>query len=126
MKTGCLIKTLIFSTVFFAVVFYIATNKLNDYIVNPIKNLSVKYASKGIDDKLKFVKESPEKDSLFSQITYFTNNVKNLNTVHLDAVSEVMDSINYYIADSLVTIKDLDNIKLIIEAKLKNERSKKN
>jgi len=61
MKTGCLIKALIGSTIFFAVVFYIATNKLDDYVVNPIKNFSVKYVTKDLKEKFHYVKETPEK-----------------------------------------------------------------
>ncbi|MCK9426733.1 MAG: hypothetical protein M0Q21_11895 [Ignavibacteriaceae bacterium] len=126
MKSGCLIKALIASTIFFAVVFYIATNKLDDYFVKPVKDFSIKYFTKDLKDQFKHVKETPEKDSLFAQINYFTNNLKDLNTVHLDAVSEVLDSIEFFIGDSVVTQKDLENFKVIIEAKLKDERSKKN
>lgn len=126
MKTGCLIKALIGSTIFFAVVFYIATNKLDDYVVNPIKNFSVKYVTKDLKEKFHYVKETPEKDSLFSQINYFTNNIKKFNTIHLNAIEDVIDSIDFFLGDSVVTTKDLENINAMIEAKLKNERSKKN
>lgn len=126
MKSGCLVKGLIASTIFFAVVFYIATNKYEDYFVKPIKNFSVKYVTKDLKDDWQFVKATPEKDSLFSQINYFTKNLTKLNTVHLNAVNDVLDSIKFYLNDSLVTQKDLENIKVIIEAKLKDERSKKN
>ncbi|MFA6977696.1 MAG: hypothetical protein WC209_00115 [Ignavibacteriaceae bacterium] len=126
MKTGCFIKALIASTIFFAVVFYIATNKLDDYIVNPIKNFSVKYVTKDLKNKFGYVKETPEKDSLFSQINYFAENIKKFKTVHLNSVEDVIDSLDTYLNDSVVTTNDLENIKAIIEAKLKNERSKKN
>ncbi|MCK9211259.1 MAG: hypothetical protein M0P61_10525 [Ignavibacteriaceae bacterium] len=126
MKSGCLVKGLIISTIFFAGVFYIATNKSDDYFIKPIKNFSVKYFTKDLKNQFRYVKETPEKDSLFAQVNYFTNNLKELNTVHLNAVSEVLDSIKFYLNDSLVTQKDLKNIKVIIEAKLKDERSKKN
>ena len=126
MKSGCLIKALIGSTIFFAVVFYVATNKLDDYFVNPIKNLSVKYVTKDLEKDWRYIKATPEKDSLMSEINYFTKNLTKLNTVHLDAVHDVLDSIKIYLDDSLVTHQDLENIKVIIEAKLKDERSKKN
>lgn len=126
MKTGCLIKALVGSTIFFAVVFYIATNKLDDYIVNPIKNISVNYVTKGLKEKFSYVKATPEKDSLFSQINYFAENIKKFKTVHLNSVEDVIDSLDSYLDDSVVTTKDLEKIKAIIEAKLKNERSKKN
>ncbi len=126
MKTGCLVKALIGSTIVFAVIFYIATNKLDDYIVNPIKNFSVKYVTKDLKNKFEFVKETPEKDSLFSQLNYFTENIKKFKTVHLNSVEDVIDSLDTYLDDSVVTTKDLEKINAIIEAKLKNERSKKN
>jgi len=126
MKSGCLIKGFIASTIFFAVVFYIATNKMDDYIVKPIKSLSANYLTKNVKNEWAHVKASPEKDSLFSQIEYFTNNVKELKTVNLTAIGEVLDSINTFLDDSLVTKKDLENIKVMIEAELKHERSKKN
>jgi len=126
MKTGCIIKALIASTIFFAVVFYIVTNKMDDYFVNPIKNLSVNYMTKSLKDDWQYVKSTPEKDSLMSEINYFTKNLTKLKTVHLDAVHDVLDSIKIYLDDSLVTHQDLENIKVIIEAKLKDERSKKN
>lgn len=126
MKTGCFIKVLVASTIFFAVVFYIATNKLDDYIVKPIKNISVKYVTKDLENKFDFVKKTPEKDSLFSQLNYFTDNIKKFKTVHLNSVTDVIDSLDTYLNDSVVTIQDLEKIKTIIEAKLNNERSKKN
>ena len=125
MKTGCLIKGLIASTIFFAVVFYITTNKLDDYFVNPIKNFSVKYITKDLKDDWRFVKETPEKDLLLSQVNYFAKDLAKLNTVHLNAITDVLDSIKFYLKDSLVTQNDLENIKVLIEEKLKNERSKK-
>lgn len=126
MKTGCFIKALIASTIFFAAVFYVATNNFDDYFVKPIKNFSVKYMTKDLKNKFLFVKDTPEKDSLFSQITYFTDSLKKFNTVHLNAIEDVMDSLDNYLIDSVVTTKDLEKFKSIIEVKLKNERSKKN
>jgi len=126
MKSGCLIKALIASTIFFAVVFYAVTNKFDYYFLNPIKNLSVKYVTKDLKDDWRFIKSTPEKDSLMSEINYFTKNLTKLKTVHLDAVHDVLDSIKIYLNDSTVSREDLENIKVIIEAKLKDERSKKN
>ncbi|NCQ17471.1 MAG: hypothetical protein COZ80_03455 [Ignavibacteria bacterium CG_4_8_14_3_um_filter_37_9] len=126
MKTGCLIKGLIASTIFFAVIFYVATNKMDDYIVNPIKKFSVNYMTKDLKDELRFVKATPEKDSLFVHLNSFTKDITKMKTVNLNTVNDLVDSIKQYLDDSLVTQKDLENIKVIIEAELKNERSKKN
>jgi len=125
MKPGCLIKALIASTIFFAIVFYIVTTKMDDYFVKPIKKFSVNYIVKDLKNEWKYIKETPEKDSLFVQINNFTQNMTKMPTVHLNAVSEVVDSIKYYLSDSLVTPAELESIKAIIEKKLQNERSKK-
>jgi len=126
MKSGCLIKALVASTIFFAIVFYIATNKMDDYFINPIKNFSVKYMMNDLKDEWSFIKASPEKDSLFLQMRDFGKSMANMRTVHLNAVNEVLDSVKFYLNDSAVSHSDLESIKTIIEAKLKNERSKKN
>ena len=80
MKKGCFIKAIIVLTIVVASITYILQNKFNDYIFTPGKKIILPLFVKEFKSKLTYVKDSPQKDSLYVMLkTFMTCRMKILN-----------------------------------------------
>lgn len=120
MKKGCLIKLLVVSTIIFAAVFYIFTNKLDTWIVKPIKSFVYDSAFGEVKENIELLKPSTEKDSLVNVLkgimTDFENKKNiNINVKHLNSIA---DSLLSFTSDSVITPEELNRfIKLVKDEK---------
>lgn len=126
MKKGCLLKVLIVSTIFFVVLFYILTHNLDDFVINPIKNISTNFILSEVGKELKTLNETPERDSLIVALQKFVTDVKSKDKIHLSKLEIVADTLNHIIKDKIVTEDELQNFKKTIKEYFNYERSKKN
>jgi len=120
MKKGCLIKSLVVSTIVFAVIFYIFTNKLDSWIVKPIKSFVYDSAFGEVKENVEALKPSAEKDSLvvvLKGIMSDFENKKNIN-INMKHLNAIADSLVRFTTDSIITPEELNRfIKLVKDEK---------
>lgn len=126
MKTGCLVKGLIISTIFFAGIFYIITNKKDELIINPIKKYALNSVFDNVEKKFSKVNPSRERDSLFSSFQIFMNDVKKLDNIHINKIENVATLLDSILIDKKVDSLETQQFILITKKFLENERSEKN
>ena len=120
MKKGCLIKLLVLSTIVFAAVFYIFTNKLDSWVVKPIKSFVYDSAFGEVKEKIESLKPSAEKDSVVVILKGIMSDFEskkhiNINMKHLNSIA---DSLVSFAADSIITPEELNRfIKLVKDEK---------
>lgn len=111
MKKGCFIKSIIILTIFVAVIAYFVRHRFNDLILIPEQYI----VKKGLNDKIKDLSESPEKDSLKVLIKEYANKVKRFDPASTKSFEAVSDSLRVILNDNIITHEDIKRIKKIIE-----------
>ncbi|HSL88625.1 MAG TPA: hypothetical protein VK870_04950 [Ignavibacteriaceae bacterium] len=112
MKKGCFLKTIAILTIFVATIAYIIQNKLDDWIIEPGKKILLPRIEKGFTQELDFVTESVEKDSLFSIINNYLENIDFKK--HDSASSEFWIEIKKIISDSVVNKIEIEKLQQLI------------
>lgn len=107
MKKGCFIKSIFILTIFVAAITYIIQYKSEEWIIEPGKKILMPVLEKEYLKNLKYVKESPDRDSLFNLIS--------LKLKEIDILKEndslkinFFNKVNMIVADSIVTSSELD------------------
>ncbi len=126
MKTGCFIKSVIILTILVASILYIIQNKMDDFVLNPGKNIVHSFLQKKVDKELVFVKDSPQKDSLKIMIDSYLKNLKKLSEFSDDSIKSIIDSVKISIVDSTITENELKKLSKYLLKKSENERTKIN
>ena len=126
MKKGCFIKTIVILTIVVASITYILQNKFNDFIFTPGKKIILPLFVKEFKSKLTYVKDSPQKDSLYVMIKSYIENAKNIHDLSDENLKPLVGRFTNVIADSVITTSELKSIRDYLNSKKKNERSKKN
>ncbi len=125
-KKGCFLKIIIAVTILVAAITYILQNKFNDFIFKPGRKIIAPIFLNDFNRELKYLKESPRKDSLKLLVKNYIEEADNIKEISGDSLKTFFDLINYVIADSQVTSAELKNIKDFIDKRRHNERPKKN
>lgn len=110
MKKGCFIKSIIILTILVASITYIIQYKSEEWIVEPGKKILVPFIEKEYLKNLQYVKESPERDSLFILIGSRLKDIDILKEKDSLKIN-FFNTINLIIADSIVTASELDEFK---------------
>ncbi|QQS37977.1 MAG: hypothetical protein IPM56_08585 [Ignavibacteriales bacterium] len=126
MKKGCFIKSIIILTILTAAVVYIIKYKFDDFILKPGKQLLAGALVDEWTEKIDFVKNSPEKDSLKNMVTGILSSVKKEDLVTDESLKSVMAYVSEIVKDSIVETSELNFIAEKIKAELQNERSTQN
>ncbi len=126
MKPGCFLKTIVFTTIVLAVIFYLFINKYDDYIAKPARKFIIGMITSDIKEKVETIKGSPERDSLLSYIDYAGERLLELKVINENAFSPVADSLRTYIKDNTIVPEELNKLKSLFEETLANEKRKKN
>ena len=126
MKKGCFLKVIIAVTILVAAVTYILQNKFNDFIFKPGRKIIAPIVLNEFDKELKYLKESPRKDSLKLLVKNYIEEANDIKEISGDSLKTFFSLIDYVVADSQITHAELKNIKDFVEQRRKNERSKKN
>ena len=111
MKKGCFIKSIIILTILVAVIAYIVRHRFNDLILIPEQYI----INKGLNDKIKDLNESPEKDSLKVLLREYAHKVKRFDSGSRKSVEAISDSLSVIINDNDITRDDINRIKKIIK-----------
>ena len=111
MKKGCFIKGIIFLTIIVASITYIVQNKFNDFIFNPGKKIILPLFVNDFKKNLKYVKGSPQKDSLSLMIKNYLDGAKNIKELSDSSLKPLVREIYNVTADSVISSSELKNIK---------------
>lgn len=118
MKKGCFVKIIVILTILVAAVLYIFQHHFDDWVVDPAKKFFSELFVSGLDEELKFVVETPEKDSLRAILKGYLQDkfseTKELSNKDLDWLA---DSIKSITIDSIISKDDLDKINKLIQSK---------
>ena len=126
MKKGCFIKVIVVLTILVAAVLYIIQNHLDDWVIGPAKEFFSELFVSGVDDELKFIVESREKDSLRVLLkNYLQDKFTSTKELSDKDINWLIDSVKVVVIDSIITENDLNKIKKLIEQK-GYERPEKN
>lgn len=126
MKSGCFLKTIIFTTILLAVIFYLLINKYDEYVAKPIKEFVINLATEELKERISKVTASPERDSLLNFMDYAGNRILELKVINEEAFSPLKDSIKSYIGDNVINREEFNNIQSLFEETIANEKRKKN
>ncbi len=126
MKKGCFVKLIVILTIVTATVLYIVQNKFNDFIYKPGMRIFKSNVINQINNRIGYVKASPEKDSLESMVKGYFDNIDNIKNLKRDSISPFIRLIVDSCKDSVITENELKSISQFLKVKLKYERPKKN
>lgn len=118
MKKGCFLKTIAILTIFVAVIAYIIQHKLDEWVIEPGKKLLLPKIEQGFAQEFDFVKESVEKDSLFSIISNYFEYIDFKNSDQSN--SEFWLEIKKIVSDSVVDKTEIEMLQQFI--RFKDER----
>jgi len=124
LKKGCFIQTIIISTIFLAIIFYIFTNKFDDFILKPLKGITHSFVFGNIENKLNQLNTSEDADSLKKLISIYIDDVFKAENININEIGNMADSINVYLTDSLITKDEVNRFYNNYDS-LKNIRKKK-
>lgn len=122
MKKNCLIKSLIASTIFFTIIFYVAMNKGNEWVVKPVKHF---FINQGISESKLLVTElpaTPERDSLVLYLEKYLNHLSNSKNISLNEIGSVADTITSITKDKVIDTNEIKSFKELTNNLMKNER----
>jgi len=122
MKKGCLFKGLIISTILFAAMFYVLTVKLDDWVVNPLKDTFYNSNFDDVKESIKGLKDTPYKDSLITAFKEYSLEFRDLKNIDLKEIGEKAAKVSLLLEDSTVTKEDFEQIKKILEIEKNNEK----
>jgi hypothetical protein len=125
MKKSCFIQVVIIVTILVAAAIYIIQYKLDDWFINPAKNILVSEVDKNWDNEVKHIEESVQKDSLRSLMLYYIKNVKSMEeVVNLDEENFIKE-FGVVIEDSIITDEEISQLTLLLK-KEEYEKSESN
>ena len=126
MKPGCIIKTLIISTIILAVIFYIFTHKYNEYVIAPFKSSILKFTLGKVQDELKVIPDTDEKEEVINALKEYVAYVDTTSKIDSKNIEEVSDSLQSIISDTLITANESEEFENFIKEMIEHERRKKN
>ncbi|MGB5531000.1 MAG: hypothetical protein WBQ32_13615, partial [Ignavibacteriaceae bacterium] len=103
MKKGCFLQAVIIGTVLIAAAVYIVENKLDEWFLEPGKELLLTEIVKNWDNDLKYIYESEQKDSLKNLLTYYIDNIKSLDELTTMDEKSFVNEFDLVIEDSLIS-----------------------
>lgn len=125
MKKGCFLQAVIIGTVLIAAAVYIVENKLDEWFLEPGKELLLTEIVKNWDNDLKYIYESEQKDSLKNLLTYYIDNIKSLDELTTMDEKSFVNEFDLVIEDSLISREEISKLTLLIQKEI-NEKSKSN
>lgn len=130
MKPGCFVKGLIFSTIVFAILFYVFINKYDELIQPMLDKFFTEIVSDEFGDTITSLRDSAEKDSLQNIIKETLKHIDIKITPEGEKISKDLGDMALELKniarDSIVTNFELNEFLKIAEKIKRNERSKKN
>jgi len=110
MKKGCILKTIFFLTIFVAVALYIFKQKFNDFIDSPDTEFNLPFINTNITEKLKFIKDSPQKINFEKMIENAKSGLEFIQELPSEQIKEISKSFDNIFSDSIITQNELNYV----------------
>jgi hypothetical protein len=121
MKSSCLVRTLIITTILFAAIFYFFT-----HLPTSVKEMVINFGLKKTKERLEKVEATEQQKLIVRQaLQAYTEKLGQQNNISLNQVNEVADTLGKILEDNVITSEESQNFKNYIEEVMKNERRKK-
>ncbi|GBD86733.1 hypothetical protein BMS3Abin03_00657 [bacterium BMS3Abin03] len=115
MKKSCFIKSIIIFTIFLASALYIIENKISEFISNPGKKLINLMNEDNWKEKFRYIKNTPEKDSLKSLLLFYFNGKNSDEILSGEKSDDISKLIEKAFEDSLIEQSELKEIEELIQ-----------
>ncbi len=119
MKKGCFVKLIIIITIFTAIVVYIIQYKFDELVVKPGKKFISSFAVEQVREKFSELKPSPEKDTLSLLAKDIFSDSAVSKEIPVGELHEFVQSLDRAALDSILTPAELQNLKNILNERLK-------
>lgn len=106
MKPGCLIKSLIVSTVLVAVAVYIFHNHGDEYIKTPLIKFALEHTLGDVKKDLTAMAPGIQKDSLVTALDSYVAGLYSKKVIQVNELKQVADSLTILVADQKVTSEE--------------------
>jgi hypothetical protein len=121
LKKGCFLKFIIIFTIVLAAILYLVQNKFGDLFLNKGKQFVLSLIEDNWDTELRYIADSPEKDSLKNLLSFYISGVESAKDLTDERTEDVINYLEQTFKDSLIDSEELSHINKLIENALKNE-----
>jgi len=111
MKKGCFLKLIFFTVIILAIGLYLFQQKFDDILSTNNSEFNIPYINIDISDKLKFIKETPEKLGFEKFISEAKSNYNKIKDIPVDQIENISEKIEEILRDSIITEKELNYIR---------------
>ncbi|MFO7447434.1 MAG: hypothetical protein R6W90_13775 [Ignavibacteriaceae bacterium] len=109
MSKGCFVKFIIILTIVVAAGLYIVQTKFDDWVISPGKKLVKIAFNESWDEKLDFVRPSPQKDSLRVMIEAYIDNI-DPDSIQDEKIDMITNAVETVASDSIIDEHDLQTL----------------
>ncbi len=121
MKKGCFLKFIIIFTIVLAAIIYLVQNKFDELFLEQGKEFILSTIEENWDTELGYVKDSWEKDSLKTLLSYYVSGIQSTEYLSGERTEALFDYLEQTFKDSLIDFEELSHINKLIKYTLKNE-----
>ncbi len=126
MKPGCLIKSLIVSTIIIAVIAYILINKYDEYVLLPARDFIISKSFDSVNEMVLKLQPGANTDSLQKTLALYKRLLESQQKFNITRIDSVADSLIGIMEDKVISDKELQEFSKFIERQIEYEKRQKN
>lgn len=126
MKPGCLVKSLIVSTIIIAVIAYILINKYDEYVLLPARDFIISKSFDSVNEMVLELQPGSNTDSLKKTLTLYKRLLESQQKFNITRIDSVADSLVGIMEDKVISDKELQEFSKFIERQIEYEKRQKN
>ncbi len=120
MKKGCFLKAIFILTILAALIIYWIDHEGKEFLFQQGKNLAKKYIVDDFENQFKFIKDSPQKDSLETMLNTALFNLEKFRDLSDEELDIIYSKFEASLNDSIISSKELKELNILV-----NERFRK-
>lgn len=118
MKKGCFIKAIFILTILTAVIIYWIDHNGKEFLFQQGKNFAKKYIVDDFENQFKFIKDSPQKDSLKSVLNTTLFNLEKFHDLSDEQLDIIYSKFEASLKDSIISSKELKELNLLVSERI--------
>lgn len=118
MKKGCFIKAIFIITILTAAIIYWIDHNGREFLFHEGKNLAKQYIVDDFENQFKFIKDSPQKDSLKSVLNTTLFNLEKFHDLSDDELTIILAKFEASLKDSIISSKELKELNLLVSERI--------